>query len=48
MDAYKFAMVRRLPNTTLVIYGDAGHAFLFQHPNDFARQVVDFLAGILT
>jgi pimeloyl-ACP methyl ester carboxylesterase len=49
MDAYNsYAMVRRLPNATLMIYGDAGHAFLFQHPNEFARQVVDFLAGVST
>jgi pimeloyl-ACP methyl ester carboxylesterase len=44
MDAYhSYAMVRRLPNATLLIYGDAGHAFLFQHPLEFAHQVVNFL-----
>jgi pimeloyl-ACP methyl ester carboxylesterase len=49
MDAYNsYAMVRRLPNATLVIYGDAGHAFLFQHPSEFARRVLDFLAGVST
>lgn len=49
MDAYNsYAMVRRLSNATLVIYGDAGHAFLFQHPIAFAREVVDFLAGVST
>jgi pimeloyl-ACP methyl ester carboxylesterase len=46
MDAYhSYAMVRRLPNANLLIYGDAGHAFLFQHPEDFAKQVIEFLAG---
>jgi pimeloyl-ACP methyl ester carboxylesterase len=49
MDAYNsYAMVRRLSNATPVIYGDAGHAFLFQHPSEFARQVVDFLSGVST
>jgi pimeloyl-ACP methyl ester carboxylesterase len=49
MDAYNsYAMVRRLPNATLVIYGDAGHAFLFQHPSEFARRVLDFLARVST
>jgi pimeloyl-ACP methyl ester carboxylesterase len=49
MDAYNsYAMVRRLANATLVIYGDAGHAFLFQHPSEFARRVLDFLAGVST
>jgi pimeloyl-ACP methyl ester carboxylesterase len=46
MDAYhSYAMVRRLPNANLLIYGDAGHAFLFQRPEQFGRQAVDFLAG---
>jgi pimeloyl-ACP methyl ester carboxylesterase len=42
MDAYNsYALVRRLPNATLIIYGDAGHAFLFQHAEAFGRQVLD-------
>jgi pimeloyl-ACP methyl ester carboxylesterase len=46
MDAFhSYAMVRRLPNATLTIYGDAGHAFLFQHASGFAGEVVRFLAG---
>jgi pimeloyl-ACP methyl ester carboxylesterase len=45
MDAYhSYAIVRRLPNANLLIYGDAGHAFLFQHPEDFGRHVTDFVA----
>jgi pimeloyl-ACP methyl ester carboxylesterase len=44
MDAFhSYAMVRRLPNARLIIYGDAGHAFLFQHPEQFGCQVLDFL-----
>jgi pimeloyl-ACP methyl ester carboxylesterase len=46
MDAYNaYAMVRRLPNANLIIYGDAGHAFLFQHAEAFGRQVLGFLSA---
>jgi pimeloyl-ACP methyl ester carboxylesterase len=38
-----FAMVQRMPNANAVFYGDAGHGFLFQHPDEFARMVLDFL-----
>jgi pimeloyl-ACP methyl ester carboxylesterase len=44
MDAYhSYAMVRRMPNAELLLYGDAGHAFLFQHAARFGRYVLDFL-----
>jgi pimeloyl-ACP methyl ester carboxylesterase len=44
MDAYhSYAMVRRLPNACLLMYGDAGHAFLFQHSEQFGNQVLEFL-----
>jgi pimeloyl-ACP methyl ester carboxylesterase len=39
-----FAMGQRLPNATTVFYSDSGHAFLFQHPDEFGRTVLDFLA----
>jgi pimeloyl-ACP methyl ester carboxylesterase len=43
-DAYNtYAIARRLPNATALVYGDAGHAFLFQHPENFGKQVLDFL-----
>ncbi len=38
-----FAMVRRMKNATALFYGDAGHAFLFQHPDAFGRAVLEFL-----
>jgi pimeloyl-ACP methyl ester carboxylesterase len=38
-----FAMVRRMKNATALFYGDAGHAFLFQHPDEFARATLDFV-----
>ncbi len=44
MDAcHSYAMVRRLSNADLVLYGDAGHAFLFQHADAFGRLVCEFL-----
>jgi pimeloyl-ACP methyl ester carboxylesterase len=44
MDRYNaYAMSTRLRDAKLVLYGDAGHAFLFQHHDDFAREVLAFL-----
>jgi pimeloyl-ACP methyl ester carboxylesterase len=40
-----YVAVQHLADATLVIYGDAGHAFLFQHAKDFATQVTAFLAA---
>jgi pimeloyl-ACP methyl ester carboxylesterase len=38
-----FSMVRRMKNATALFYGDAGHAFLFQHPTAFGKVTLDFL-----
>jgi pimeloyl-ACP methyl ester carboxylesterase len=38
-----FAMVKRMKNATGVLYGDSGHAFLFQHPENFGKVVLEFL-----
>jgi pimeloyl-ACP methyl ester carboxylesterase len=44
IDAWgSWAMSQKLTNTKLVIYGDAGHGFLFQHAEDFGREVLAFL-----
>ncbi|MEU4340249.1 alpha/beta hydrolase [Nocardia sp. NPDC023852] len=40
-----YTAVQHLSNATLVIYSDAGHAFLFQHAKDFATQVTNFLTA---
>jgi len=40
---HSFAMSQRLPNAKTVFYSDAGHAFLFQHPEEFGKVVLDFL-----
>ena len=45
IDAFSsYAAVQVLPNAKLVLYSDAGHAFLFQHLDTFVREVLVFLA----
>lgn len=44
IDAFaSYAAVQELPNAKLVLYSDAGHAFLFQHLKDFTAEVMAFL-----
>lgn len=44
INAYaSFAMTKALANAKLVLYSDSGHGFLFQHGEDFAREVLSFL-----
>lgn len=38
-----FAMAQKLPNARTVFYSGAGHAFLFQHPEEFGEVVHRFL-----
>jgi pimeloyl-ACP methyl ester carboxylesterase len=38
-------LARIIPAATLVLYPDAGHAFLFKDWTRFAAQVNSFLAG---
>jgi pimeloyl-ACP methyl ester carboxylesterase len=38
-------LARLIPGTRLVLYPDAGHAFLFQEPTRFASLVESFLTG---
>jgi pimeloyl-ACP methyl ester carboxylesterase len=38
-----FVAVEHVRSANLVIYGDAGHAFLFQHAGAFTREVKNFL-----
>lgn len=38
-----YAAVQELSNAKLVLYSDAGHAFLFQHLEDFTAEVKSFL-----
>ncbi|WP_406281135.1 alpha/beta hydrolase [Nocardia sp. NBC_00881] len=39
-----YSAVEHLPSAKLVLYGDAGHAFLFQHLEEFTAEVKSFLA----
>ena len=38
-------LAENLPNAVLLVYPDAGHGSLFQHPEAFARQANAFLAA---
>jgi pimeloyl-ACP methyl ester carboxylesterase len=35
-----------LPNATVSVYPDAGHGFLFQYPDQFAAEVLQFPGSI--
>lgn len=37
-------LAKRLPNSQLIIYPDAGHGGIFQYHKDFVKQTLDFLA----
>jgi pimeloyl-ACP methyl ester carboxylesterase len=36
-------LARRLPNSQLVLYPDAGHGGVFQFHQDFVRRALEFL-----
>ena len=38
-----YAMSQRLPDAKVVLYSDAGHGSLFQHPEPLAYEVNEFL-----
>jgi pimeloyl-ACP methyl ester carboxylesterase len=38
-----YDLAGRLPNSTLIIYQDAGHGALFQFPNEFVASTLEFL-----
>ena len=39
-----FDLARRLPNSEITIYPDAGHGGIFQFHNEFVAQALEFLA----
>jgi pimeloyl-ACP methyl ester carboxylesterase len=39
-----YDLAKRLPNSTLIIYPDAGHGGIFQFHQDFVKQSLTFLA----
>ncbi|MFI7133700.1 alpha/beta fold hydrolase [Nonomuraea sp. NPDC050153] len=40
-----YVAVQHLESATLILYSDAGHAFLFQHAKEFATEVTNFLTA---
>jgi pimeloyl-ACP methyl ester carboxylesterase len=38
-----FNIQQKLPNATLLVYPNSGHAFLYQFPEKFAKQIIQFL-----
>ncbi|GGZ25944.1 alpha/beta hydrolase [Streptomyces olivaceoviridis] len=40
-----YAMSQKLPHAKVILYSDAGHGFLFQHPDDFAHEINRFLSA---
>jgi pimeloyl-ACP methyl ester carboxylesterase len=43
---HSFAIARGAPNAKLILYPEAGHAFLFQYARDFAAEVLKFLEDV--
>jgi pimeloyl-ACP methyl ester carboxylesterase len=39
-----FDLAKRLPNSEIKIYPDAGHGGIFQFHNEFVAQALEFLA----
>jgi pimeloyl-ACP methyl ester carboxylesterase len=42
---HSFAIAKKAPRAKLLLYPDAGHAFLFQYAEDFCAEVLRFTAG---
>ncbi|MFL5999893.1 MAG: alpha/beta fold hydrolase [Streptomyces sp.] len=40
-----YAMPQKLSDAKVILYSDAGHGFLFRHPDDFAHEVNRFLSA---
>ncbi|WP_245515545.1 alpha/beta fold hydrolase [Rhizobium deserti] len=46
IPAYRsYVLSQQAPNAKLILYPDAGHAFLFQDIEGFARDLEQFLEG---
>jgi pimeloyl-ACP methyl ester carboxylesterase len=43
---HSFAIAKKAPGAKLVLYPDAGHAFLFQYAEDFCAEVLRFTATL--
>jgi pimeloyl-ACP methyl ester carboxylesterase len=43
-----FVLQQKLPGARLSLYPDSDHCFLFQYPETFSKEVVEFLDGNLS
>jgi pimeloyl-ACP methyl ester carboxylesterase len=43
---HSFAIAQKAPRAKLLLYPDAGHAFLFQYAEDFRAEVLRFTANV--
>jgi len=43
---HSFALAQKAPRAKLILYPDAGHAFLFQYAEDFCAEVLRFTASL--
>src|SRR6266436_5503083 len=43
---HSFAIAQKAPKAKLLLYPDAGHAFLFQYTEDFCAEVLRFLGSL--
>jgi pimeloyl-ACP methyl ester carboxylesterase len=43
---HSFAIAQKAPRAKLILYPDAGHAFLFQYAEDFCAEVLRFTASL--
>jgi pimeloyl-ACP methyl ester carboxylesterase len=43
---HSFALAQKTPRAKLILYPDAGHAFLFQYAEDFCAEVLRFTASL--
>jgi len=43
---HSFAIAKKAPRAKLLLYPDAGHAFLFQYAEDFCAEVLRFTASL--
>jgi hypothetical protein len=43
---HPFAIAQKAPRAKLLLYPDAGHAFLFQYADDFCAEVLRFTANL--
>jgi pimeloyl-ACP methyl ester carboxylesterase len=48
VPAFRFVLAQEAPLAKLILYPDAGHAFLFQHADSFVLDLLAFLSELAT